>query len=219
MVRLCAFALMLISFAHTAVPTAAEDVQVWLSNEQLGASDHDPDTLLCRDKKLWAYQARQLMPWDAAPDDLYRWKNQHADVYVDMNEHNMLEWMSGLPLETYHNLFEFLRIRILYARYQARYANLRQSLGLETNQRVVPVHQHQAINHLYGPGAPYLHEPHNAQIASIETFESTYIAFMQLLKLVLASVMFWSNFLCLYRCHRSVSAHVRPTQCIYALAR
>lgn len=185
-----------------ASPCSAENVDVWLTNEQLGASEHDSDILWCRDKHLWHWQVRSLLPWDAAPDDLYRWKNQHADIYVDMSEYNMMQWLSGISSETYNHMFDFMRIRILYARQQARKGQLRRLLRLKDRQRVVPVHQHLALNYMYGSVQVYTHVPNNVEIEHLAQMDNTYTAFMRLLKLVLASVLFWSNMYVVYSARR-----------------
>lgn len=205
MLLLIMFCLMMLCDSGSTVQ--AERVHVHLSNEQLGASQHDYDILWCRDPKLWHWQVRQLLPWNADPLDMYRWKNQYADVYVDLNEHNMIQWFSGLPRSTYDLLFDFLRIRILYARYQARKASVLQLLRIddqEQSQKVLPVHQFQTLNALYGPDQPYLHERHNNEIEQLTQYEMQYSTRMLYLKMLLASILLWINNFVLYQCFSRV---------------
>lgn len=188
----------------------ALDLELNFSHLELGVNHKDIDQLECRNKQLWWWQTASLMPWDASHDDTYLWQNQFAETYVEFHHRNMLEWLSCLSVETYNENFDFLRVRVLYARQQSRQAQLRKLLGQQEQHRVLPVHQHQAINRLYGPNDEYSHEPHNGEIAHIHHMEETFLAFAMFLKLTLASVMWWLNFALLYGVHRSISVHARP---------
>jgi hypothetical protein len=204
----CVAACWIVHLCLYSIPSVrADNVQLFFTNEQLGATEEDIDTLWCRDKQLWRWQARQLLPWDAAPDDMYRWKNQHVDMYTDLNEHNMLEWLSGMPHSTYSSLFDFLRIRVLYARQLAREARILSLLGRPSAVRVVPVHEYQAYNAVYGSKHTYLHVPHNREIEILAQFEHDYAEKIVYPKIMMICALLALNLCLLLRCLDRVAVH------------